>query len=176
MGFGCNGGGPEARKWPSYVRTVDRVVIGDVERVIAARSNLQELVELTSNQRLILFDGSKDTCLLCPFVGGGQWQPADELIVVFNEAIQAHEIQVTKTLGRSVGTQSPPMVTDILGDFEWAYPNPTTPNGFVLNAYSSGSIGAKVSAFSFLLNELADSICEIVVKTFTHNDIDCNCP
>lgn len=173
MGCGCNGGGPEARQWPSYVRTVDRVVVADVQRVIAKRG--QEVVEFKSGQTLALFDGNKDTCVPPPFTGAQQWETGDELLVIFKEPVQAHNIEVTETVARQVGTFVEPMSGDFFGDFEWAFTDQSLPNGVLLAAYFA-PVAAKISAFSFTFEANTDAICEIVVKTFTHNDIDCNCP
>jgi len=161
------------RDAPLYVRTVDRVIAADVQRVIAIRE--QETVELNPIQIQAFFDGSKDTCLAAPFTGGGGWLTGDEIVVVFNEPIQAHNIEVTETVSRQVGSFNAPMSSDFIGDFEWAFADQSLPNGSILAAYFA-PVAAKISAFSFIFGADVDEICEIVVKTFTHNDIDCNCP
>jgi hypothetical protein len=114
------------------------------------------------------FDCSKDVCQGPPASSGFPFFGADDfLYFIFKEPEQVHSIEITHLTTRDVGGPDFEIASDIAGDFEVAFTDPTIPN---LAEVDTGEIlvNGKISAFEYRFAEDEVEVCEVVIKTFQH--------
>lgn len=156
---------------PLYTRDLDRLVRKDIQRILATRG--VTTVEFSKAQIDRLFDGKKTPCVTAedvgfPLNGGAGWEAGDLLTVIFDEMQQVRSIEVTETIDdATLGGEPAP--SDVNGQV-----NLVLPNGVVSSAAAGDEavFGLKAKGFVFEFVDPAASICEIVIKTFSHVDTE----